>query len=153
MRKKMTVSLILVVALGVMLNAWATVVVNIGPATGGIGTSNVNTNVKGSSTYGGSPSFQFPVLYNAHSQLISETMYLPPGDNSVTIPGGTGWWAVIPPTTTTATITLKGASGDTGILTGGGAPIGPIPLPSASPPTSMILNTSAGIYNVQVLFY
>lgn len=69
------------------------------------------------------------------------------GANTITIPTGTSLVAIIPPTDNTATITIKGISGDTGYAI---SPTKPTVLAASG--SSLVLTASAAIAACKVLF-
>ena len=74
------------------------------------------------------------------------------GDNTVNLPySKVTQLIIIPPADTTETITLKGASGDTGIKQEA-AGITRLCFPTTSPPSSIILNASGDISAVRLLW-
>lgn len=90
---------------------------NLGSGSGGSGTATLSVSVQGTLTPGTSIASAFPTLYMANSPLSAGPVTLgAAGFTALTVPTGARVCVIIPPTGNTQALTLKGVTGDTGIV-------------------------------------
>lgn len=96
---------------------------------------------------------EFAAASNATSVGVSELYSLTTGANIITVPEPSGFLVsgvtIIPPAGNTATLTLKGVSGDTGV---GIHPTDPTSIGIATGTTSFVLSASAGVAGLRIVF-
>lgn len=126
----------------------ATTYTNIGTTTGGSGTSTISTTAAFNLT-GNNPGVAVDIqLFNSNSPAVVQAINLISGANTINATNcpalaNAGGLILIPPTNNTQSITLKGASGDTGIVL---SKVAPTTLTfDVTPPTSFVLTTGGGI--------
>lgn len=126
----------------------ATTYTNIGTTTGGAGASTTDLNVAFNLT-GNNPGQSVDVqLFNPNSPAVVQVLNLVSGAttiNATNCPAlaNAGGVVLIPPVGNTQAITLKGASGDTGIALSKVAPT--MIAFDVAPPTSFVLTTGGAI--------
>lgn len=93
----------------------------------------------------------FAAAENADSPGVSEVKTLASGANTITPPAGATPVAVtiIPPSGNTSTITLKGVTGDTGVVL---HTTDPTTIALNSPTDTFVLTASAEIENVRLIW-
>lgn len=122
----------------------ATTYTNIGTSTGGVGTAAISLQAQTNIT-GADPGNAFnAVLFNSNSPANVQALTLASGANTINATNcpalaNAGAVFLVPPSTNTQTITLKGASGDTGIALSLTAPH-MLTFP-VTPPSSFVLTT------------
>jgi hypothetical protein len=90
----------------------------------------------------GSVNVALPPIIPSSSNLYAETtVVLASGANTVTVPTWAVGCIITPPTSNTVALTLKGVTGDTGILIGLNAPL-MLSFP-ATPPTSFVITAAS----------
>lgn len=107
-------------------------------------TSNVIGLLTGSKAYG--------AITASVSAAVATTLQtnLAVGDNTISIPTGSSWALITPPSTATGILILKGNAGDTGIRVLKTGPFIALPLDTVLP--VLILNASIAITGVEILF-
>jgi len=122
--------------------------VPVGPGSGGNGNSTVTITM----TFNGANSSYSSQIgsTNANATFSQQTVNLSNGFNSITVPTTAGMMVIIPPNNNTASMILKGVTGDTGIELNTTAPL-TIPFPS-TPPASVGITAGSAISGVQVIF-
>lgn len=93
-------------------------------------------------------SFAPAQVSNQGSPALHEPVALSSGANTIQVPAGTQYVFIVPPTNSTIAKTLKGVTGDTGILLGNA---NPSMFALASGQTSFVLN-AAGSETIEIYF-
>ncbi len=108
------------------------------PGTAQLGLSVIQSN-KGPNT------FPLPLWISNYSPSVSTTVDLSSGFNAVPVlSANVRLWILIPPAGNAVTITLKGITGDTGLLQNPNGPI-IVSLPAATAPTTIGITTGGAI--------
>lgn len=115
----------------------------IGTGSGGVGTARVGIDLQ--LTLVDDPGAAVAaILSNANSPCYPQSSNLSSGVNTITVPTKAGGVVIMPPSTNTQTITLKGASGDTGVALSKTAPT--VLTFDTTPPGTIVL-TTGGVIN------
>ena len=137
--------------------------VNVGTGSGGQGAATLTCQLTGSGNNVQSLNIILPIVTNGNSPLSCRVFNLNSGDNTINVPGantGVGYVAILMPNAPSAVVvTLKGSSGDTGIVVGPSGPSvaqgngAPIMFPlGTSPISTFIINVSAPVNGVYIWF-
>ena len=116
--------------------------ITLGAGSGGVGTRTVTISCVLSSTVIANQDNFAPILSNANSNGGTTPIDLANGFNTITIPTTAGGCVFIPPTANVTTITLKGVTGDTGVVM---KPSAPFVLAFANPPPASFGLTAGGV--------
>jgi hypothetical protein len=95
----------------------------------------------------------FAAASNATSPGASEVYTLASGNNAISVPEPSGFLVtgvtIIPPSGNTAVLTIKGVNGDTGFAL---HPTDPSSFGIAAATTSFVINASAGVAGLRIIF-